>query len=242
MDLWIIFLRTVLIYFVIFVILRLMGKREIGKLSIFDLIISVMIAEIAVFVIEDPHRSLMSGLLPMFVLVAIQIALSFIHLKSQKTRLFLEGKPSILIADGQLDEQEMKRQRYNLDDLLQQLREKEIAAISDVAYAILENSGKLSIFKKAGKEAVNRQDMGLAVAEPTPLPLPLIMDGLVQTEHLRRLHKDRKWLVDTLHAQGVTNLEDVFYCAAEHLPSNKLFIQLKKARTDAIGSSTASSE
>jgi uncharacterized membrane protein YcaP (DUF421 family) len=215
MDLLIIFLRTVFIYFIIFAILRIMGKREIGKLSIFDLIISVMIAEIAVFVIEDPHKSLMSGLLPMFVLVAIQIGMSFIQLKNQNWRTLLEGKPSILITNGRIDDLEMKRQRYNLDDLLQQLREKDIVSVNEVSYAILENSGKLSVFKKAG------------MTEPAFFPLPLVMDGKVQNEHLIKIEKSLEWLVQQLEDLGVRELNSVFYCAIEQSEPIRLVVQMK---------------
>jgi uncharacterized membrane protein YcaP (DUF421 family) len=213
MEIWIIFMRTVFIYFIIFAVLRLMGKREIGKLSIFDLIISVMIAEIAVFVIEDPDKPLIYGLMPMFVLVAIQIALSVVQLRSQRLRSLLEGKPSILIQNGQLDIREMKRQRYNLDDLLQQLREKDVAGVADVKFAILENSGKLSIFKNSETQS--------------QLPLPLIMDGVVQTEHLQKLGKSQQWLNKKLQTDGVTNVQDVFYCALESEEPFRWMIQLK---------------
>jgi uncharacterized membrane protein YcaP (DUF421 family) len=214
-DLWIIFLRTLLIYFLIFMMLRLMGKREIGKLSIFDLVISVMIAEIAVFVIEDPDRSLISGLMPMFVLVGIQILLSYWHLKNQRARSLLEGSPSVLIQNGQLNYHEMQRQRYNLDDLLQQLREKDIATVSEVAFAILENSGKLSIFKKP-----------MAF-----LPLPLIMDGVIQHEHLQKLGRDEQWLRKQLAKQTITEpIVNILYCVLES--NEQLFVQYKPKEGD----------
>ncbi len=215
MDIWIIFMRTVLIYFIIFAILRLMGKREIGKLSIFDLIISVMIAEIAVFVIEDPNKPFVYGLLPMLVLVAVQLALSFVQLKSQRIRSLLDGKPSILIQNGRLDIREMRRQRYSLDDLLQQLREKDVAGVSDVEFAILENSGKLSVFKKSD--------------DPAQPPLPLVMDGIIQTEHLQKLGKSERWLKKHLEIEGIDDVRDVFYCSLESEEPLRWMIQLKNA-------------
>lgn len=140
--------HTVFMYFLVFVILRIMGKREIGKLSVFDLVISIMIAEIAVFAIEDTKRPLLEAVVPMIVLVIIQITLAWISLKSKRARSFFDGKPSIIIAQGHLDRNEMRKLRYNLDDLMLQLREQGVDNIHEVDYAIMESTGKLTIFMK----------------------------------------------------------------------------------------------
>ncbi|MGN7453243.1 DUF421 domain-containing protein [Paenibacillus pasadenensis] len=153
MDLGSLLLRTVLIYFVVFLIMRLMGKREIGKMSVFDLVISFMIAEIAVLVIEDTERPLLDGIVPMVILMAVQVGIAYIGMKNRRIRLLFDGKPSVIIADGKLDPEEMKKQRYNLDDLLQQLRENQIARVADVEFAILETSGKLSVIPKEQEES-----------------------------------------------------------------------------------------
>ncbi|MDU5144391.1 MAG: DUF421 domain-containing protein [Paenibacillus dendritiformis] len=161
MEVWTLVLRTILMYIVVFVVLRLMGKREIGKLSVFDVVISIMIAEIAVFVIEDSKKPLWQGLVPIIVLIIIQISVAYIALKSQWIRHLFDGKPSIIIKNGQLDRPEMARQRYNLDDLMQQLREQGVDNIGDVRYAILEANGKLTVFLRqdsdtpAAEEAQN---------------------------------------------------------------------------------------
>jgi len=141
--------RTVLMYFVIYLTLRIMGKREIGKLSIFDLVISIMIAEIGVFVLEDLRRPVFDGIVPMVTLVIIQLVIAIVSLKSRKVRLWFEGEPSILVAKGKLNREEMRKQRYNLDDLLLQLRGKNIQNIADVEFAILENSGQLTVIPKS---------------------------------------------------------------------------------------------
>ncbi|WP_046229450.1 DUF421 domain-containing protein [Paenibacillus algorifonticola] len=128
--------------------MRFMGKREIGKLSVFDLVISVMIAEIAVIVIEDLERTMWEGIVPMIILMLVQVGMAFVALKNRKLRLLFDGKPSIIMAKGKLNRDVMRKQRYNLDDFMLQLRENEITAISDVEFAILETSGKLSIIPK----------------------------------------------------------------------------------------------
>ena len=138
MDLWIILVRTVLIYFTVYIMLRIMGKREIGKLSVFDLVISIVIAEIAVLVIEDVEKPMLEGILPMVILVAIQLMIAFLSLKSHRIRVLIDGKPSIIIEKGKLKRDEMKRQRYNLSDLMLQLRQSNVLDVAEVEFAILE--------------------------------------------------------------------------------------------------------
>lgn len=142
-------LRTLLMYIIAFAVMRIMGKREIGELSTFDLVISVMIAEIAVFVIEDLERPLYEGLIPLCILLLIQIGMALIALHSRRIRLLSDGKPSMIIHKGKIDRKEMKRQRYNLDDLLTQLRLNNIQNIADVEFAVLETTGQLSVIKKS---------------------------------------------------------------------------------------------
>lgn len=141
-------LRTVLTYFVVLVVMRVMGKREIGKLSIFDLVISVMIAEIAVISIVEPSKQMLHAFIPMAVLLAIQVGTSLLLLRFRALRSFFDGKPAIIIEKGQLNRDVMRKQRYNLEDLMAQLREQQIASVGDVEFAVLEPSGKLSIIKK----------------------------------------------------------------------------------------------
>ncbi|GJM75108.1 hypothetical protein HMSSN036_73240 [Paenibacillus macerans] len=116
--------RTVLMYITVFVVMRIMGKREVGKLSIFDLVISIMIADIAVFALEDVNKPLYEGIVPMATLVLIQIGMAMLSLRYRKLRVWLDGKPSVIIHNGKINREEMRKQRYNLDDLLMQLRSK----------------------------------------------------------------------------------------------------------------------
>lgn len=145
--------RTVLMYGVTFITMRIMGKREIGKLSIFDLVISIMIAEIAVLALEDVNKPLYDGLIPIAVLVIIQVGLAYWGLKSRKVRLLADGRPSIIVSQGNLHRKEMSKLRYNLDDLMQQLRGKDIASLADVEFAILETSGQLTVIPKDSFES-----------------------------------------------------------------------------------------
>ncbi|WNR45877.1 DUF421 domain-containing protein [Paenibacillus roseipurpureus] len=226
MDILTIFLRTVLIYFVVFLMLRIMGKREIGKLSLFDLVISIMIAEIAVFVLEDSAKPLMSGLVPMATLVLIQVVIAYITLKSRAVRLLFDGKPSVLINKGMIDREEMKKHRYNLDDLMLQLRQNKIMNVADVEFAILEPSGKLSVVEKEVKETTNANLKPNGAIRYEGLPLPLIMDGKVQDENLEKIGQTRFWLKNQLQDRGAKDFKEIFYCSIDH--RGRMFLDRKR--------------
>ncbi|WP_410514358.1 DUF421 domain-containing protein [Paenibacillus sp. BR2-3] len=229
---------TMLMYFFIFLCMRIMGKREIGKLSVFDLTISIMIAEIAVFVIEDIERPIYEGIVPMATLVFIQVIIAQLSLKNRKLRLLIDGKPDVLISDGKLNRKEMGRQRYNLDDLLLQLRGKNINSPADVEFAILETSGLLTVIEKSKDESCSNQsghschntdDSTVKKASENSmkissqnriryegLPVPLIMDGKVQNANLEMIGKNRFWLRSQIRQKGVQDFRDVFLCSIDH--------------------------
>ncbi|GGC92693.1 UPF0702 transmembrane protein YrbG [Thalassobacillus devorans] len=207
--------RTLLTYLLILVILRLMGKREIGELSVLDLVVFVMLAEIAVFSIEEPDKSLYHAILPMAVLLAIQRLTAFISLKSQRFREWFDGTPCIIIKHGKVDEYEMKKQRYNFNDLLVQLREKEIYSIQDVEYAILEPNGKLSVLQK--DENSSDHSTGYSAI--------LIADGKFQFDSLKRVKKNKSWLLNELKKRGYESEESISICSIDE--QGELFIDEK---------------
>lgn len=211
-ELLIMVARTVLLYVVVLIIFRVMGKREIGELSILDLVVFIMIAEMAVMAIENPKDPLLHSILPMLTLLIIQIGLAIWSLKSNRMRNFIDGKPSIIIENGKINEHEMKRQRYNFNDLLVQLRDKNIKNVADVEFAILESSGRLSVFEKD-------QQSG----EKGNLNLPFIIDGIIQEEHLLHEHKTTEWLRTELEKLGYSNLDKISYCSYD---KGKFFIDL----------------
>ena len=148
MDLLIVLVKTLFFYWMIVLVYRFMGKREVGELSIVDLIVSVLIAELAAMSIEQYDKSIFLSLIPMIVLVLLQIILAKLSLKHPHLRTLLDGNPSIIIEKGKVNYKELVKQRYNLEDLLTQLRAREIKSLEEVDYAILETSGKLSVFQK----------------------------------------------------------------------------------------------
>ncbi|MFD3260153.1 YetF domain-containing protein [Paenibacillus lentus] len=228
-------LRTMLMYFTAFAVMRIMGKREIGELSIFDLVISIMIAEIAVFAIEDMERPLYDGFVPMITLLLIQIVIALLSLRSRSIRFLFDGKPSVIIQNGQINREEMKRQRYNLDDLMMQLRANNIDNVADVEFAVLETSGQLSVMSKSpeGSSRGSAEDRSVPQTSNSSvipkiryeeIPLSLIMDGKVQDYNLEQIGKTRFWLKNQIQARGVKDFKEIFFCSIDH--QGKLYINL----------------
>lgn len=235
MEMFIIFIRTVFVYFFVLMMMRIMGKREIGKLSVFDLVISIMIAEIAVLVLEDVNTPMLNSLFPMITLVAVQIFIAFISLKSRKIRLWLDGYPSILVDRGRINRQEMRKQKYNLDDLMQQLRENKVSRLADVEFAILETTGKLTVIEKEKGNSdtsslqSSEQDVSKNKIRYVGLPIPLIMDGKVQDDNLEKIEKNRFWLKKELQDRGVNDFKEVFFCSMDY--KGEIYID-KKRKSD----------
>jgi uncharacterized membrane protein YcaP (DUF421 family) len=210
----IILFRTIVLYILILIIFRVMGKREIGELSILDLVVFIMIAESAVIAIEDTKAPLSHTIIPMLLLMFIQILFAVISLKSKRFRDFVDGRPTIIINKGKIDEQAMRKQRYNFDDLLMQLREKDIRRISDVEFAILEASGKLSVFEKEKKP--NQPKEG-------DITVPLIIDGVINEDNLTRMDKTNLWLRQELKKLGYQDIKKISFCSFEN---GKFFIDI----------------
>lgn len=196
-------IKTTVLYVYIMLCYRLMGKKEVGKLGIIDLIVSVLIAELAAMSIESDETSILVSLIPIAVLVVIQISLSYISLKSVKVRKLIDGSPKIIINKGKVDFKEMSKLRYSLDDLISQLREQSIKSIEEVKYAILENNGKLSVF-----------------TDDNIYPMPIIVDGVIDNYTINNMNKDTSWVYNLLKKNNI-ELENVFYA---FYTKNKTFI------------------
>lgn len=185
--------KTFILYFYIILCYRIMGKKEVGKLSIIDLIVSILIAEIAAMSIEETERSIWMSIIPIFVLVIVQILLSYISMKNSNIRKFIDGTPKTIINKGKVNFKQMQQLRYTLDDLVSQLREQGIKNIEDVNYAILENNGKLSVF-----------------TDNNIYPMPIIVDGIIDYDTIKNMNKDVSW-VNKILSKNKIKLEDVFY-------------------------------
>ena len=174
-----------------------MGQREIGELSIMDLIVSIFIAELAAISIDNYKENVFLSIIPIGVLVILQIISAKVSFKNEKVRSVIDGNPSVIINRGKINFDEMLKQRYNLDDLLTQLRAKSIKSIEEVDYAILETSGKLSVFKSSEDKKHT-------------YPLPVIIDGKIQEDVLIQIKKSKEWLEESLKKENYL-LEDIFY-------------------------------
>lgn len=190
---YILILKTIVLYFYIVLCYRLMGKKEVGKLSIIDLIVSVLIAELAAMCIEETERSIFISIIPIMILVLIQIFLSYISLKNTKIRKVIDGSPRVIVNKGKINFQQMQKLRYSLDDLISQLREQGIKNINDVNYAILENNGKLSVF-----------------SDDNVYPMPIILDGVIDFDTIKNMGKSLDWVYNLLEKNNIT-VEEVFY-------------------------------
>ena len=196
MKLVIILSKTFFFYVAITMLYRMMGKREIGQLKVVDLVVSMFIADIVAMGIENYDESIFFSICPVILLVILQVVTAKLSLKYVKVRNVVDGEPSVIINRGKINFKEMLKQRYNLDDLLVELRSKGIKSIEEVDYAILEISGRLSVFSK------NNETEGY--------PLPVILNGKVDEDVLIQIDKDEEWLNKTLKDEGYV-LDDIFY-------------------------------
>lgn len=198
MDLFNVVIRTLFFYFFITLAYRIMGKREVGQLGIIDLIVSILIAELVAISIENKSDPIILTIIPICLLVALELLLAYLSIKSRTFRTVFGGKPSLIIVNGKINYHEMVKQRYSMDDLLLSLRQKEIRSVEDVEYAFLEPNGKLSVFKYNFFKI------------KSSYPMPIIVDGNVQDKALKYIHKTKIWLEGEL-AKKKLALKDVFY-------------------------------
>ncbi|NLY44163.1 MAG: DUF421 domain-containing protein [Clostridiaceae bacterium] len=220
----IIFFRTIFLYILVITALRLMGKRQIGELQPSELVVAIMISDLAAIPMQDTGIPLINGILPIATLIIAEVFFSYITLKSQKARAIISGTPSILIENGKINEKELENLRFNIDDLLEELRVNNCPNIADVEFAILETSGQLSVIPKSQKSPVTAEDLNIPT-KYVGLPLTLISDGKVNYNNLAKAHLSRQWLKDELSKLGVKDITDVFFASLD--TEGKLYYQLK---------------
>lgn len=188
-----IFVRSIVLYILVLLVMRLMGKREIGQLQPFELAISIMIADLAATPMADLGIPITYGVVPILGLLVMHLLISVINLKSIKARELICGKPSILIYRGKIDEQVMKRECFTVNELQERLRGNNIFDLGDVEYAILETNGQMTVIPKPEKRNVTLEDMNIE-ADYTGLPYDLVIDGVIQEDNLTKISKNKEWL------------------------------------------------
>lgn len=189
----IIFVRSIILYIIVLVVMRLMGKREIGQLQPFELAIAIMIADLASIPMSETGIPIINGIIPILGLLVMHLLISYINLKSMKIRALICGKPSILIYRGKINEEVMRKERFTINELQERLRGNNISDISDVEYAILETSGQISVIEKPNKRPSIPEDFNI-MPEYEGLSYDLVVDGQVMYENLKILNKDYNWL------------------------------------------------
>lgn len=221
----VVFIRTLVLYTVVVAVMRIMGKRQIGELQPFELVIAIMLSELAAVPMQDTGIPLIHGLIPILTLMFLEIFLSYVTLKSRKFRKLVCGTASILIQHGQVMEEELRSQRFNLDDLMEELRLSGHLNISDIEYAILENSGKLSIIPKSSNSPVTRKDLNLSQNEEE-LPVALVLDGEIIHYNLEYLGQDKEWLLGKLSEHNISKIEDAFIAMLDS--NGELYVQRRQ--------------
>jgi uncharacterized membrane protein YcaP (DUF421 family) len=201
-----------------------MGKRQIGELQPSELVVAIMISELAAIPMEETGIPLINGVLPILTLVIAEVSLSFLTLKSKRARKLIIGSPSVLIENGKINQKELEKLRFNTDDLIEELRQKNYTKISDIEFAILETSGQLSVIPKSQNRSVTTQDLNIAT-NYEGLPLTLISDGKVNTYNLDKVNLDEKWLLNELFKLGIPSVSDVFFASLD--TNGDLYYQTK---------------
>ena len=207
-------LRVLLVYLMLLIAIRIMGKREIGQLSNLDFVVAIAVAELATLPITDHQLTLPEAVLPMLIITALQVIVSVLCLKSNRFRRLLYGRPNVLIAAGRMQMTEMRKARYNIDDLLSQLRQKDVFDVAMVDYAVLETSGELTVILKQGFCPATRNDLHLeSSAQLCGMPLTLIDDGEVNWKGMADHDITEGWLTLQLRNQGIASAKEVFYAS-----------------------------
>ncbi|MBZ4687533.1 MAG: hypothetical protein JG764_1166 [Clostridiales bacterium] len=219
-------IRTAILYLAVVLAMKAMGKRQVGQLQPFELVVVITISAMAAIAMEDVGVPLVNSIIPIITVMVLQVILSLINLKSEKARGIICGKPSIVVENGKIVEEELRRLRINVNDLLEQMRSKNYFNIADVEYAIFETNGQLSVIPKSQKRAVQPEDLQIET-KYEGLPTTLIIDGKVNYNNLKKINLDENWLKTELSKFGINDIREVFFASLDTL--GNLFFQTKKA-------------
>ena len=187
----IILIRSIILYILVLVVMRLMGKREIGQLQPFELAISIMIADLAAIPMSDIGIPITNGIIPILGLLIMHLLISVINIKSVKARELMCGRPTILVYRGKIDEKALKKERFTINELEERLRGSNVFNLGDVEYAILETSGQVTVIQKPNKRTTIPEDFDI-MPEYEGIPYDLVVDGKIMQENLMKINKDEK--------------------------------------------------
>lgn len=223
MDILLLLFRTLLLYIIIVIAIRIMGKRQISELQTTELVVTLLISDLASIPMQSTDQSLFIGLLPILVLVICEIVASILMLKSGFFRKVICGKPTIIIDNGVIIQSKMKSLRMSTEELFVQLRQKDVFAIEEVRFGIIETNGMLTIMKKSDYTGVTHKDLSMQVQDK-PLEMCIISDGEIAVHSLSLCEKDESWLIDTLNKHNLTPKE-VFIMTADSSGNHHIVIK-----------------
>lgn len=218
------FVRAIILYIIVLIVMRFMGKREIGQLQPFELVISIMIADLASTPMSEVGIPITNGIIPIFGLLVMHLIISLLNMKSIRAREIICGKPRILIYRGKIDEQALIREKFTINELEERLRGKDVMSLADVEYAILETNGEISVIQKPNKRNTTPEDFNM-MPEYEGIPYDLVIDGQVMHKNLKVLGKDIEWLKKELKKQNMKP-EDALVVTYDG--NNNMFCQKKE--------------
>jgi uncharacterized membrane protein YcaP (DUF421 family) len=205
----IVFIRTLIVYFSLLIAMRLMGKRQLGEMELSEFVVAALIADLASHPLQDIGIPMLNGLIPIFTLFCLEIIISGATMKHIRLRGLLYGKPSIIISHGKIDQNEMRKNRFTVDELTEELRTQSVLDISAIEYAVLETNGQLNIVLTPENRPVTAQQMNVQVQD-TGYTAIVVSDGRVLDTNLRRMGRDRNWLAKKLSSAGISGPENVY--------------------------------
>ena len=206
----VIFIRTIILYIVIHLAMRIMGKRQLGELEISEFIVASLIADLASTPLQDIGIPLLNGLIPIIVMFCLEVLLAGVSMKSPRLRAIIYGKPEMLICNGVIDSAAMRRNRLTLDELMQELRAQGQLDARQIAFGVLEANGQLSVILKPDSQPAPASASGIAV-QPADYPHIIINDGRIMRENLKKLGRNEKWLSNELKSRSLESAGDVYF-------------------------------
>ncbi len=221
---FIVFLRVILIYLAVLVFLRLMGKRQIGEMQPYEVVITLIIADLATLPMSDTNIPLLNGILPLAILVLVHFGLTLLTRKSTKFRRFLSGKPIIVVSPKGIEYQALKDLNMNIDDALEMMRQAGFYSLDQVSYAIIETNGKMSIIPKSASAPLTAQDMKIQNPE-AKIPHIVVFDGKINTEELQKSNLNREEFNSILQKNKVTNIKNLLIFSIDD--NGKVYFQQK---------------
>ena len=221
----IIFVRTVILYFAILISMRIMGKRQLGEMEISEFIVAALIADLAATPLQDIGIPLLNGLVPIIIMFCFEIIIAGLNMRSVKLRKLTYGRPEIIIRNGRIIREAMQKNRFTLDELMQELRAQGLTDTAQVEYAVLETNGQLSIILKSGDQPATASQMGVAGDDVSYAHI-IINEGRILDNNLKLLGRDRRWLSNELKRQNFRSADEVYILTLSE--SGRVFCQAKE--------------